>query len=276
MGGESSAAEERAQDALERVPSGVRAVIDAAARHHTFMLAAGLAFLGLVSVAPALGVGLGLLRLVASEQTVNALVAALQGSMGGALGLADLLGQMQDQAGRYAGLGMLVLLWPATTMASGWRRALEAVHDQESTPALRGLAGRGKGLLVGLFLLSGILVLLAALVAAMTVDAGRTVVLGGIVVAGLTLQYLFALLVYRYLPATSPSWSGLWPGAAASTVGVGLVTVGLGVGLGLVDSLSQQYPPTLSTAMVIGLWLYGANLSLLLGAELNAARRTRR
>lgn len=43
-----------------------------------------------------------------------------------------------------------VLLWPATTLASGWRRALDAVGDQETPPVIRGLVGRVKGLGVGL------------------------------------------------------------------------------------------------------------------------------
>lgn len=65
-------------------------------------------------------------------------------------------------------------------------------------------------------------------------------------------------------------------GAAWSTLGVAVVTVALALALTVADQLAQQYPPALSTAVVLGLWLYGANLSLLLGAELNTARQTRR
>ncbi|MEX0658214.1 MAG: YhjD/YihY/BrkB family envelope integrity protein [Egibacteraceae bacterium] len=159
MGGtdQVEAATERAADVSERLPGSVRAVIEGAARHQTLVLAAGLAFFGLLSLSPAVGVGLGLLRMVAPDHLINTLIDTLQHSFPETLGLGGLLEQMQDQGARYAGVGMVVLLWPATTLASGWRRALDAVCEQESPLAIRGLLGRVKGLAVGLVLLAGML-----------------------------------------------------------------------------------------------------------------------
>lgn len=264
----------RVADVGERLPPALRAVIDGAARHQTPVLAAGLAFFGLLSLSPAVGVGLGLLRILAPDDVVHTMVDTLQGSFPETLGLSGLLEQMQDRAARYAGVGLLVLLWPATTLASGWRRALEAVCEQETAPAVRGLMGRLKGLTVGLGLLGGMLSLVAAMVAGTALVGQRTAVLAGIAVAAVALQFGFSLVVYRVLPPESVPWDRLWPGAAWSTLGVALVTVGLGLALTAADQLAEQYPPALSTAVVLGLWLYGANLSLLLGAELNAARQS--
>lgn len=274
---------EQAQAVADRVtrvgrhlPEGVRAVIEGAARHQTTVLAGGLAFFGLLSISPAVGVGLGLLRMLAPDALVGTLVDTLQDSFPETLGLGGLLEQMEDRAGRYAGIGLLVLLWPATTMASGWRRALEAVYEQETTPAVRGLVGRVKGLAVGFGLLAGMLALVAAMVAATTMAGQRGAAVAAIVAAAVALQFGFALLVYRFLPGESAPWSRLWPGAAWSTLGVGVVTVGLALALTVAGQFAERYPPALSTAVVLGLWLYGANLSLLLGAEWNTARRVRR
>lgn len=259
-----------------RVPEGLRTVIEGAARHQTTVLAGGLAFFGLLSLSPAVGVGLGLLRLLAPDALVSTLVDTLKNSFPDTLGLANLLEQMEDRAGRYAGVALLVLLWPATTLASGWRRALDAVCEQETTPGVRGLIGRLKGVAVGLGLLGGMLVLVAAMVATTAMAGQRGPAIAAIVVAAVTLQFGVSLLIYRFLPRASLPWSRLWRGAAWSTLGVFLVTVALALALTIAEQFAEQYPPALSTAVVLGLWLYGANLSLLLGAELNTARQAQR
>ena len=266
----------RAGDVAGHLPGRLGGLVEAAARHQTPVLAAGLAFFGLVSLSPAVGVGLGLLRLLAPDPLVNTLVENLQHSFPDTLGLASLLEQMQDRAARYAGVGLLVLLWPATTLASGWRRALDAVYERESQPVVRGLVGRLKGLAVGLGLLVGMLVLVAAVVAATALAGRRGAVIPIIAVVAVALQFGFSLLIYRVLPQVSAPWSRLWRGAAWSTLGVCVVTVAMSVALAAAGELAQQYPPALSTAVVLGLWLYGANFSLLLGAELNTIREAQR
>lgn len=273
---EAQAVADRVTDVGRHLPEGLRAVIKGAARHQTTVLAGGLAFFGLLSISPAVGVGLGVLRMLAPDALVGTLVDSLQNSFPETLGLAGLLEQMEDRAGRYAGVGLLVLLWPATSMASGWRRALEAVHEQETTAAVRGLVGRVKGLAVGFGLLAGMLALVAAMVATTTMAGQRGAVVAVIVAAAVALQFGFALIVYRFLPQESVPWSRLWPGAAWSTLGVCVVTVGLALALTAAGKYADQYPPALSTAVVLGVWLYGANLSLLLGAEWNTARQVRR
>lgn len=264
--------QERADQVRDHVPGSLRAVVEASARHQTPVMAAGLAFFGLVSLAPAVGVGLGTLRLIAHDQAVSALVEALQDGFSETLGLANLLEQMKDRAGRYAGLGLLVLLWPATTLASALRRALDAVYEQNTPAGVRGVTGRLKGLGLGVVLLTGLLVLLAAVVAAAALMRERVVLLGMVALGAVALQLAFCLLVYRVLPAGDRPWSALWRGAVWATAGVVAMTAAFGVALRVADDLATHYPPSLSTAVVLGLWLYGANLALLLGAELNAQR----
>lgn len=264
-------ARERAGGLAERAPAVVPALIDAARRHETLLLAGGLAFFGLISLPPAVAVGFGVLRLVASPEAASGLANNLQQAFPETLQLGELLKATQDRGGRYAGLGLVILLWPATTLASGWSRALDAVNEYEALPVARGLAGRLRGLAVGLALLVGVLALLAAVTAGSAL-VGQVALLVPVVAAGAAGVFGFCLALYRWLPSQRRSWPALWPGAAWATAGTAVATTGFALALAGAGSLARNYPAGLSTALVLGLWLYAANLSLLLGDEYNAWR----
>lgn len=261
----------------ERLPRALREVADQATRHHTPTLAAGLAFFGIVSIGPALAVAFATFRIATSPDTASSAVDLLKDAFSQTLRLSALMAQMQEKAGDYLGVGLLVLLWPATTLASGWKRGLDAVEEADSAGGVRGLRGRAKGLGLGALLLAGMLMLVVATtVGAAFAGAGRVAVLAGVGAAAVALQYGFCLLVYRVLPSTRHPWRTLWPGALWATAGVSLATLVLALALTTAEGLASRYPPSLATAVLLGLWLYGANLSLLLGAEYNAQRRARR
>lgn len=264
-------ARERAGGLAERAPAVVPSLIDAARRHETLLLAGGLAFFGLISLPPAVAVGFGVLRLVASPEAASHLANNLQQVSPETLQLGELLEATQDRGGRYAGLGLVILLWPATTLASGWSRALDAVNEYEALPVARGLAGRLRGLGVGFALLVGVLALFAAVTAGSAL-VGQVALLVPLVGAGVAGVFGFCLALYRWLPSQRRSWAALWPGAAWATAGTAVATTGFALALAGAGSLAQNYPAGLSTALVLGLWLYAANLSLLLGDEYNAWR----
>ncbi|HWB72803.1 MAG TPA: YihY/virulence factor BrkB family protein [Egibacteraceae bacterium] len=268
---------ERVEEALRhvgrRVPQPLQELVERAGRHQTMTLAAGLAFLGLVSLGPALAVGMALLRGLTSPQTATAVVDALKATFPETLGLADLIGQMEGQVGRYAGLSLVVLLWPATSLASGWLRALDAISEEEATPALRGLVGRAKGLGLGLALLAGFVLVVATMVAGTAFAGRRAAALAGLLAVTPASLFVTCLALYRWFPShRRRPWSLIWQGAAWATAGVFVATIGFALGLTLAEQLAGHYPPSLSTAIVVGLWLYGANACLLLGDEWNALR----
>lgn len=276
MGTTASEAKDRARGLYQRLPSSLRAVVRNAREHHTLTLAAGLAFFGILSIGPAVGLGFGLLRMTVSAEAVDGLVDLLEGTFTEQLGLADLLGQMEDQAGRYAGIGLVVLLWPATTLASGWTRALDAVTEAEAAAGVRGLRGRVRGLVPGGILVATMLLGFAAMTFGTALAGGDDItillaVIGGAVVA----QFVFILAIYRWLPSERRPFTRLWAGAILATLGVVLTTVGFALALMFGEGLAEQYPPSLTTAIVIGIWLYAANGSLLLGAEYNEVRAGR-
>lgn len=260
---------------VEHLPGPVREVIARAAEHHVTTLAGGLAFFGIISIAPALGIGLAAVRLVASDQTVTQVVDQLSG-LQATLGLGDLLRQMQGSVGRYAGFSVLALLWPATTLASGWTRALDAVHENDGDGGVRGLLGRLKGLGLGLVLLAGFLVLFAAMALATGLSGDRAPAMALAVLGALVLAFATALLLYRFFPSGDRhAFRGSWPGALLATAGLALSTAALGAMLTWAESIAQKYPPSLTTAVVLGLWLYAGNVCLLLGAEYNEVRAGR-
>lgn len=264
-------ARQRTADLAERAPAVVPSLIEAARRHETLLLAGGLGFFGLISLPPAVAVGFGTLRLVASPEAASGLANSLQQIFPDTLQLGQLLQATQDRGGRYAGVGLVILLWPATTLASGWARALDAVNEYEALPGARGLAGRLRGLGVGLALLVGVLGLLAVVTAGSAL-VGQAALLAPVAAAAVAGVFGFCLALYRWLPSRRRSWPAIWPGAAWATVGTAVATIGFALALAGAGGLAQSYPAGLSTALVLGLWLYAANLSLLLGDEYNAWR----
>lgn len=252
----------------DRTPHTLREIIAMAGDEHVATLAGGLAFFGILSIAPALAIAVGIMRTVLSAETLNVLVESLK-DFQATLQLGSLIEQMQGQVYRYAGIGFLVLLWPATTLAGGWTRALDAVEDRDSPPGLRGLAGRLKGLGLGVLLLVGLLGLLGATMLGIT--GSRVLALVLAVAVGVLVAFAHTIVLYRWFPSGKQlPLSRLWRGAVLATVGIVLTTAVLGVLLTVAESISQRYPPSLSTAVVLGLWLYGMNASMLLGAVYNA------
>ena len=265
-----------ADEARERAPSHLVTLLEDSAEHNVLLLAAGLAFFGILSIGPAIAVGFGLLRLISSPEAANSVVELLQDTFPEQLGLAQLLEQMEDRAARYAGVGLVLLLWPATTLASGWTRALNDIDELETDSALRGLKGRLRGLLPGAVLVGGLLLLFGAVTfGTALVGADGAVLAIALGAVAIVLQALFNLLVYRWLPSERRPLRELWPGALWATAGVTLATVGLALLLAIGEGMTQQYPSSLVTSIVLGLWLYGANTALLLGAEHNRIRLLR-
>jgi membrane protein len=258
--------------ALDRTPDRLQAVVEGASRHNVLMLAAGLAFFGILSIGPAIGMGFGLLRIAVSPEAADGLVELLEGTVSEQLGLVELLQQMEDRAGRYAGIGLLVLLWPATTLASGWTRALDDIAGNEATGGVRGLMGRLRGLVPGGILIGALFVLFAVVTFGTAVAGEGIVLLLAILGGGVVVSFALNLAIFRWLPSERREWHELWPGALWATLGVSLSTAGFALALVLGENLAEQYPPTLTTSIVLGMWLYGANSSLLLGAEVNQAR----
>ncbi|QBI19597.1 hypothetical protein ER308_08555 [Egibacter rhizosphaerae] len=258
--------------AREQTPSLWVETLRGAGARNVLLLGAGLAFFGLISVGPSIAIGFGLLQFLASSEAVDAVIELLEDTPIDRFGLVDVLHEVEDQAGQIAGFSAVFLLWPATTLASGWARALNDAFGFEG-PGPTGLKGRLRGLIPGAVLLVAAFLLLIA-VSFGTALVGEGVLIALVIVPGaIVVQLAVNLVIYRWLPSEQLPWRALWRGAVLATGGVVLGTLAFTAALVFVQGFGDQYPEQLATAIVLGLWLYLLNLALLTGAEYNAARR---
>jgi membrane protein len=264
--------EDQRERAEEHVPSLWKNAVEKGRDHNVPILAAGLAFFGLISIGPAIAVGFGLLQFIASPEAADTVIDLLEDTPIDQFGLVDIMRDMEDQAGQLAGFSVLFLLWPATTLASGWTRALNDIFElDESGPS--GLRGRLRGILPGgVLLLAVFLVFLAVSFGTALVGEG-VVVAFGIIPGTIVVQYAFNLIIYRYLPSRRLAWSALWRGAGLATLGAVLGTLGFVALITFSADFADEYPEQLVTAIVLGFWLYMINTALLVGAEYGAAKR---
>ncbi len=257
--------------AEERVPSLWQDAVTRGRGHNLPILGAGLAFFGLISIGPAIAVGFGLLQFIASPDAVDAVIELLEDTPIDQFGLVDIMRDMEDQATQFAGFSLLFLLWPASTLASGWTRALNDIFELDAEGP-SGLKGRVRGLVPGSVLLFAVfLVFLAVSFGTALVGEGGLVAFA-IIPGTIAIQFAFNLVIYRYLPSARIAWSALWRGAGLATVGVVLGTLGFVALLTFSQDFADEYPEQLVTAIVLGFWLYATNVALLVGAEYSSAR----
>jgi membrane protein len=264
--------ERQRERASEYVPSSWQDAVAMGREHNLPILAAGLAFFGLISIGPAIAVGFAVLQFIGSPEAADAVIELLEDTPIDQFGLVDIMRDMEDQAGQFAGFSLLFLLWPATTLASGWTRALNDIFELDAQGP-SGLKGRLRGIAPGSVLLVAVFVVFLA-VSFGTALVGEDVLIVVAIVPGvIAAQLVFNLVIYRYLPSQHLAWAELWRGAALATGGMVIGTLGFVALLTFSQDFADDYPEQLVTAIVLGFWLYAINTALLIGAEFNAARR---
>jgi membrane protein len=267
--------ERQRERAEEHVPSSWQEIVTSGRDHNLPILAAGLAFFGLISIGPAIAVGFAALQFIASPEAADAVIELLEDTPIDQFGLVDIMRDMEDEAGQFAGFSLLFLLWPATTLASGWTRALNDIFELD-VEGPSGLKGRLRGIAPGSVLLVAVfLVFLAATFGTALLGEGVLLALA-IVPGAIAVQMGFNLVIYRYLPSHRLGWGELWRGAGLATAGVVVGTLGFVALLTFSQDFADEYPEQLVTAIVLGFWLYVTNAALLAGAEYNATVRRER
>lgn len=77
------------------------------------------------------------------------------------------------------------------------------------------------------------------------------------------------LMIYKFLPNRKSGWKNQIPGAVISAVAWSLFSLGFSIYIDVYDGLSNMYG-SLTTIMLILLWLYFCMFIILIGAEINA------
>jgi YihY family inner membrane protein len=89
-----------------------------------------------------------------------------------------------------------------------------------------------------------------------------------------SLLILFGILcvIFWAVPNRRVPWRAIWPGAALSTIAVGVIDYGFPLYLTNVSTIGQQLGSTLVFIVIVLLWFYALAIILLGGAIVNAMR----
>lgn len=245
--------------------------------------AAALAFFGLLSIAPAV---FALLAFVSGAGQAGALAELVDQITVRVLepDSAAAVRELLDEARRFegallsVGLGLLGLLWTASIYVNGFGRALNRVYEvEEGRPfwRLRPLQV-GVTFVMLLTLASGVVMVLVTGPVAQVV--GDVLGIGDDLVAvwdvakwpvlGLLLILLVAMLMHLTPNVRFERFRLITPGSFLALLVVVLASGGLAFYVARLGSFSIY--GALSGSVVLGLWLWLANLALLFGAELDA------
>jgi membrane protein len=229
--------------------------------------ASSLAFYGLVSALPLLLIAFAFVEAVAGDDTLRRFAdrVAEQGPEGSG----QFLDQLVDSGGSFGFATLLFSIWPATAYGGGLRRALSRhAADGESAAGLRGrLLGLSMVLVLPVVVLAGIpmMFLLSTLVGDGAVEAalGWTLAL----VAGTLVATALTTALYH---AFSPGSLGLresLTGAALTAAVTAVFSLGFVIYLELGDTEDRFGGGVIAVVVLLGLWLFAANILLLAGYE---------
>jgi len=184
-----------------------------------------------------------------------------------ALGADRALVRVADFGTRLGLLAVFAALWPASAYGAGLMHIFDRFDGDRGAGGMR---RRGAALLLvvmaPVLLLAGLIASYAG--AATLGDSPLGVAFG----AGLALVYGFAaaaatvLFIYRVFPRTPGDWRSTLRGVAVGAGSVSLLSAGYVAYLRLGARFEQRYvSDALAAVVLLGVWLYAANLALLVG-----------
>jgi len=250
-------------------------------RDNVGLVAAGIAFYGMLAVFPAIALLITVYGLIADPQTVERQVAAMSGVVpDNALAIlerqmSDVASATQSQLNFGLAVTAALALWSASAGVKALMTALNIAYDQEET---RGFIWfNALGLLLTIGAVAAVIVTLALIVALPAIIG--LLPLGGFgqwlisVVRWpiLLVLVIFAMgVLYRLGPCRRAArWQWLSPGAVAATtlwIAASLLFSWYVANFG---SYNETYG-SLGAAVILLMWFYISAYALLLGAELNA------
>ena len=251
------------------------------------LLAAGVAFFGMLALVPALVALLSIYGLVADpgqidEQLIDALSAT-------PTEVRDLISQQVEDIGEASSGavivvvgGVLLALWSASTGMKHLITAINRAYDEEETRGFVRLRSLSLAMTLGAILFFVIafptIAVLPSLIAASPLGTAGRVVVGAIRFVVLFGGLLVGLAVlYRYAPdRADPKWSWAAPGAVVAAVVWVLGSFLFSVYTANFGTYNESYG-ALGAVVVVMFWLLLTALVVILGAELNCEleRQTR-
>jgi membrane protein len=264
---------------LGRLIANVWAAID---RDHVSMMAAAVAFYGLLSIFPGMSALISTYGLVADPAVIERQVAALADMLPGeALKLlSDQLHALIAAPSGKLGLGLLVSLalglWSATSGMGTLMQALTIAYGGDHTRGVIAFYLRAIALTIAIGIFGLVSLFLIAVVPAalawLPIPAAWGTSVALIRWPILALLVFVALgLLYRFAPERqTPCWNWFSPGTVTAAVLWLIGSAGFSLYVARFSSYDKTYG-TLGAVVVLLLWLYLSAYIVLAGAEFNSA-----
>jgi membrane protein len=264
--------EDRYERGKARLPQSLQRLIEEARGTDLLLFAGGLAFYGLISLAPFVVIGFWIAGGIVGEDGLEELGENLDEIAPGGANISNLVDSLAA-VGTGVGIGALIAaLWPATAYGGGLVRAFDRISHRPDRAA-QGLRGRAKALLFLILLPLFVLGALGASYfgAALFDDGPSFVVLGWLLalVAGFTAGFVTLGIIYVVFGPDHLQWSAVAQGAAAASGAIAVMSLGYVIYLGQGADFEEQVAGTgLAALVLLALWLYLANAIMLTGYSL--------
>ena len=248
---------------------------------HVTVVAAGVAFFGLLAFVPLLGSLVALYGLLADPGDVARHLSAFSQVLPAAGGrlvrtvLEDVVARSRGHLSASAVAGMAVTLWSASRGMRSLMRALTIAYDEDARRGWvreRALSYGYTAIAIAIGALTiGVVVTVPAALAWLGLSGWSGAFLRWLRWPALALISVAALaILYRWGAARRPAkWRWVMPGAVLATALWLLGSSLLSVYVHRVASINDSYGP-LGAVLVLMLWFFVAAYAVLLGAELNA------
>lgn len=253
----------------ERLPGTLNDLIDHLRRAEVLFYGAGLAFYGLISLAPFLVVGFWAAAAVAGEDRIESLAEDIAAAAPGEVDIEPAVQNLLEVGTGVGVIALLTALWPATAFGGGLVRALDEISPAPRR-SVTGLRGRAKSLAlvvaVPIVLLAGFAV--SSVITGLVEDgwALRMLTWAGAIVVGTIITALALAGIYTLFGPDDLSLGNTAIGAGAAALGMSVMSAGYLVYLEQGADWEERVAGSgLATVVLLALWLYLTNVILLAG-----------
>lgn len=252
-----------------------------ASQDNVGIVAAGVAFLSLLAIFPALTATFSIYGLVSDPQHIEAQLEGLSAALPGEARelLVSQLRELSSQAGGALSFGLVVslalALWSAAAGIKALMTALNIVYDEDEERGFLTFTMTALVLTLGFILLLIVTLTLVIVIPAVIGLLGLGQTLETLIslvrwpILALALALALAVL-YRYAPCRArPEWRWVTWGSVAATILWIIASIAFSIYISNFADYNATYG-SMGAVIILLLWLYLGAYAILLGAELDA------
>jgi membrane protein len=254
---------------LERLPGVPENVVRRILDTDLAIFASSLAFYALVSIAPTMLVAFWVTGQVIDPDRLREMGDRLADLLPAGTGVDRMFDNLAEVGGRLGIPAVIAALWTASRYGSGLLRSFDTLSE-EPERSLAGVRGRLKTLVIvaalPVFVMGALLI--ASVAGGMADDGWLVQVLawGAGLVGGFAATLVVLGVIYRLFGPLPIGMKSLAIGASVAAVAIALMSVGFAIWAGQGADFEEQVAGTgMAAVVLLCIWLYFANLFLLLG-----------